>query len=122
MPYAMDHPFNIASCPTKIMDALASGRPFLATDIPEVRLYPDRIPTCSTPEEAAAALRVLLTRTAVHHVLAQVAYAATQTWAHRAREMLALLDKAGATACNAASMVSVAPSPVERLGKRVAQS
>jgi glycosyltransferase involved in cell wall biosynthesis len=122
MPYAMDHPFNMASCPTKIMDALASGRPFLATDIPEVRLYPDYIPICRTPEEAAAALRLRLTRTPVHDVLAQVAFAATQTWAHRACEMLALLDKAGETACHAASMVSAAPSLSRGLGKSVAPS
>jgi glycosyltransferase involved in cell wall biosynthesis len=97
MPYAMDHPFNIASCPTKIMDAIASGRPFLATDIPEVRLYPDHIRISRTPEEAAASLKALLAGN--HNGNRQVAYAATQTWSHRAQEFLALLDdeRVGAT-------------------------
>ena len=54
MPYSMTHPFNVASCPTKIMDALASGRPFLSTSIPEVRLYPTRIRTVTAADEAAS--------------------------------------------------------------------
>jgi teichuronic acid biosynthesis glycosyltransferase TuaH len=41
IPYRVDHPFNIASCPTKIMDYMAAGRPVVATDLPECRLYPD---------------------------------------------------------------------------------
>ncbi len=39
IPYRTDHPFNIASCPTKIMDYMASGRPVVATDLPECRLH-----------------------------------------------------------------------------------
>jgi glycosyltransferase involved in cell wall biosynthesis len=39
IPYAQDHPFNRACSPTKIMDGLGSGRPIVATAIPECRLY-----------------------------------------------------------------------------------
>lgn len=39
IPYRTDHPFNIACCPTKIMDYMAAGRPVVATDLPECRLY-----------------------------------------------------------------------------------
>ena len=39
IPYQTDHPFNIACCPTKIMDYMAAGRPVVATDLPECRLY-----------------------------------------------------------------------------------
>lgn len=93
MPYRMDHPFNIASCPTKIMDALASGRPFLATDIPEVRLYPDRIHVVRTPEEAAAGLRMLIAGAGTHDARDQIGFAAMQTWEHRAKDMLVLLHR-----------------------------
>ena len=41
IPYATDHPFNIACCPTKIMDYMAAGRPVVATDLPECRLHAD---------------------------------------------------------------------------------
>ena len=41
IPYRTDHPFNIACCPTKIMDYMAAGRPVVATDLPECRLYAD---------------------------------------------------------------------------------
>jgi glycosyltransferase involved in cell wall biosynthesis len=40
IPYRVDHPFNIACCPTKIMDYMAAGRPVVTTDLPECRLYP----------------------------------------------------------------------------------
>jgi glycosyltransferase involved in cell wall biosynthesis len=39
IPYQVDHPFNRASCPTKIMDYMAAGRPVVSTDLPECRLY-----------------------------------------------------------------------------------
>jgi len=48
IPYAVDHPFNLACCPTKVMDYMAAGRPVVSTDLPECRLYPhlfDVVPT-----------------------------------------------------------------------------
>ncbi|MFO0959963.1 MAG: glycosyltransferase [Isosphaeraceae bacterium] len=41
IPYRVDHPFNRACCPTKIMDYMATTRPVVATDLPECRLYAD---------------------------------------------------------------------------------
>ena len=43
IPYRVDHPFNVACCPTKIMDYMAAGRPVVSTDLPECRLYPHLI-------------------------------------------------------------------------------
>lgn len=39
VPYLVDHPFNRACSPTKIMDGAAATRPMVATAIPECRLY-----------------------------------------------------------------------------------
>lgn len=39
VPYDVNHPFNIACSPTKLLDAMGSGRPTVATDLPECRLY-----------------------------------------------------------------------------------
>ncbi len=39
IPYRVDHPFNVACCPTKIMDSMGSGRPILSTALPECLLY-----------------------------------------------------------------------------------
>ena len=39
IPYRVDDPFNRACSPTKIADGLGSGRPIVATAIPECRLY-----------------------------------------------------------------------------------
>lgn len=102
MPYDMGHRFNIASCPTKIMDALASGRPFVSTEIPEVRLYPDHIVVVRTPDEAASTLRMVLWGGRPHDPQAQVAYACTQTWPHRTKRLFELLDAATRAGCVAA--------------------
>lgn len=90
MPYDLAHPFNIASCPTKIMDALASGRPFVATDIPEVRGYPDRLACVTSAAEAAAALARYLSGQLRVDSVDQVTYASEHTWRHRAVDFLRL--------------------------------
>lgn len=52
IPYDIAHPFNVASCPTKIMDGLASGRPVLSTAVPECLLYPEHIAVFRSATEA----------------------------------------------------------------------
>lgn len=96
MPYNVRHPFNIAACPTKIMDALASGRPFVSTDIPEVRLYPERLHVVGTPEEAIIKLQALLKSGTGHDAQGQIEFADSQTWPHRAERFLDLLLNANA--------------------------
>ena len=92
IPYDAAHPFNVACCPTKIMDGLAAGRPILSTDLPECRLYPEWITVVTDPETAAAQiarLRVSTREPAERFRAArQVAYAATQTWGRRAGTLL----------------------------------
>jgi hypothetical protein len=73
------------------MDYLASGRPFLSTDVPECRLYPQWIQIARTPMEAAAFLR----ETAVGapgYCKSQVKFAASHTWGVRAKIMLQILS------------------------------
>lgn len=40
IPYLVDHPFNRACSPTKIMDGMGSTRPMVSTALPECLLYP----------------------------------------------------------------------------------
>ena len=86
MPYDTQHGFNIASCPTKIMDALASGRPFVSTDIPEVQLYPDRIACVKTPAEASRVLSCLLGEQSPVNASLQIEFARAHTWHNRAND------------------------------------
>jgi teichuronic acid biosynthesis glycosyltransferase TuaH len=51
IPYRVDHPFNRACNPTKIMDAMGSGRPIVATAIPECRLHSERFHVPETGDE-----------------------------------------------------------------------
>jgi teichuronic acid biosynthesis glycosyltransferase TuaH len=50
IPYRTDHPFNIASCPTKVMDYMATSRPVVTTAVPECRLYSHLFSVAETPE------------------------------------------------------------------------
>ncbi|HEY2156828.1 MAG TPA: glycosyltransferase [Isosphaeraceae bacterium] len=62
IPYLVDHPFNRVSCPTKIMDYMATGRPVVTTALPECRLYHHLFDVAETPGEFVAAVRSLVAR------------------------------------------------------------
>jgi glycosyltransferase involved in cell wall biosynthesis len=60
IPYAPDHPFNRACCPTKIADGLGSGRPIVATALPECRLYSQLFEIAEDAESFLAAVRSII--------------------------------------------------------------
>jgi glycosyltransferase involved in cell wall biosynthesis len=60
IPYRVDHPFNRACSPTKIMDAMGSGRPIVATAIPECRLHAERFHVAEDAGEFLAAVGQVL--------------------------------------------------------------
>jgi teichuronic acid biosynthesis glycosyltransferase TuaH len=60
IPYRIDHPFNRTCNPTKIMDAMGSGRPIVATAIPECRLHADRFHVVEHADAFVAAVREIL--------------------------------------------------------------
>ena len=59
IPYRADHPFNIACCPTKIMDCMGTGRPMISTDLPECRSYAHLFDVASDSEAFIGAVRSL---------------------------------------------------------------
>jgi glycosyltransferase involved in cell wall biosynthesis len=93
IPYDLAHPFNRASCPTKIMDGLASGRPVVSTAVPECRQYPEWITIADDPETTAEALRARAAPDAhdPDRARRQVEFARQHTWAHRAETFEDLL-------------------------------
>jgi len=60
IPYAQDDLFNRACSPTKIMDGLGSGRPIVATAIPECRLYAHLFDVAGDAESFLAAVQAIL--------------------------------------------------------------
>jgi glycosyltransferase involved in cell wall biosynthesis len=62
IPYFIDHPFNRACSPTKIMDAMGSGRPIVATAIPECRLHAERFHVAEDVAGFLASVRQILDR------------------------------------------------------------
>jgi hypothetical protein len=76
IPYLLDNAFNRACNPTKIMDAMGSGRPIVATAIPECRLHSERFHVVEDAGAFLGALRRILAsgsddgRAAVRHAFA----------------------------------------------------
>jgi glycosyltransferase involved in cell wall biosynthesis len=77
IPYRIDHVFNRVCNPTKIMDAMGSGRPIVATAIPECRLHSERFHVVEDTDDFIDAIRQVLDqksddgRAAVRHAFAQ---------------------------------------------------
>jgi glycosyltransferase involved in cell wall biosynthesis len=57
IPYRTDHPFNRVSCPTKVMDYMATSRPVVTTPLPECQLYQHLFEVAESPDEFIAAVR-----------------------------------------------------------------
>lgn len=88
IPYTVDHVFNQAASPTKIMDGMASGRPILSTDLPEPRLYPEWIKIVHSAEEAAAEIsEILMNPRNLKRAYLQLQFARQQTWVARAEQL-----------------------------------
>jgi glycosyltransferase involved in cell wall biosynthesis len=62
IPYRLDHPFNRACNPTKIMDAMGSGRPIVATAVPECRLHAERFDVVENADEFTKVTASILAR------------------------------------------------------------
>ncbi len=62
IPYRVDHPFNRVSCPTKVMDYMATSRPVVSTALPECRLYTHLFEVAETPEAFVDAVGRILDR------------------------------------------------------------
>jgi glycosyltransferase involved in cell wall biosynthesis len=62
IPYRMDHPFNQAACPTKVMDYMATSRPVVTTALPECALYSHLFRVAETPAAFVGAVRDVVAR------------------------------------------------------------
>ncbi|MBF2066452.1 MAG: glycosyltransferase [Calothrix sp. C42_A2020_038] len=91
IPYLVEHSFNQAACPTKIMDGIASGRPVISTAIPECRLYPEWIHIFDSVESAILLIReqlALLEKPGNYTKNSQqLEFARQHTWQNRAQTL-----------------------------------
>ena len=120
IPYRLDHPFNRACSPTKIMDAMGSGRPIVATAIPECRLHAGRFDVAEDAGEFLGAVRRILDadsddgRAAVRH-----AYAVANSCRGVGDRLLDLIDgRVGDRICRAGRpFVPESARPVKTTGR-----
>jgi glycosyltransferase involved in cell wall biosynthesis len=115
IPYRVDHPFNRACNPTKIMDAMGSGRPIVATAIPECRLHAERFHVVEDAGEFEGAVREILGQKSDDgRVDLRYAYAVANTCHGIGERLLDLID-AGSEAKRLAraASASLLPSAVD---------
>jgi len=60
IPYLVDHPFNVACSPTKIMDNMGATRPMVSTAVPECLLYTHLFDVAESHEAFVAAVGRIL--------------------------------------------------------------
>lgn len=92
IPYRVDHPFNQACCPTKLLDAMGSGRPIVATSLPECRLYEDLMDLADDAGSFGDRVASILARGSDDgRAAARHAWAADHTCGRMAERLLAAL-------------------------------
>ncbi|WP_165246074.1 glycosyltransferase [Paludisphaera soli] len=62
IPYLVDHPFNRACSPTKIMDGMGATRPMVATAVPQCRLYSELFDVAESRDAFLEAVTRILDR------------------------------------------------------------
>jgi glycosyltransferase involved in cell wall biosynthesis len=94
IPYKIDHPFNRVCNPTKIMDSMGSGRPMVASAIPECRLHAERFHVVESASEFLSSVRHILEhdsddgRAALRH-----AFARANSCRNVCEQILRLIDR-----------------------------
>jgi teichuronic acid biosynthesis glycosyltransferase TuaH len=110
IPYRIDHPFNRACNPTKIMDAMGSGRPIVATSISECRLHSERFHVVENESEFIQAVGWILEhrsddgRAALRH-----AFALANSCHEIGERILDLLEAGGASHRDPAVLAASTP-------------
>ena len=93
IPYLTDHPFNIACCPTKIMDGLAAARPIVSTALPECRLHDGLLHVAESPSDFLGAVESILANGSDDgRGAARLAWATSHTCERVADELLDQLE------------------------------
>jgi glycosyltransferase involved in cell wall biosynthesis len=114
IPYRIDHPFNRACNPTKIMDAMGSGRPIVAAAIPECKLHAERFHVVDDAEAFVGAIREILEhdsddgRSALRH-----AFALANTCRGIGERILDLIEPPARSEASAAEPKAGLPVPTE---------
>lgn len=62
IPYRVDHPFNRVCNPTKLMDSMGTGRPIVATALPECEAHAERIDVADSHAEFVTRVRAIVSR------------------------------------------------------------
>ena len=82
----------IKGFPLKLFEYLAGGKPIVAPELEELRLYDEHVRFAATPDEWIGAIERALTDTADEKRRARIALAARNSWDERCRRILELIN------------------------------
>jgi glycosyltransferase involved in cell wall biosynthesis len=91
VPYLLNE-WTLAVDPLKLLEYCAAGIPVVTTDIPEVRKYRDAVAVAGSDEAFVEEVRRAVARDRDAARRRGQALARGHTWAHRADELLAIID------------------------------
>ncbi len=95
IPYRVDHPFNRAACPTKVMDYMATTRPVVSTALPECQLYRHLFDVETSEDGFLEAVRRIVVRDGDDGLAGQRwTQARTSTWERTACRLLERFEAA----------------------------
>jgi glycosyltransferase involved in cell wall biosynthesis len=84
----------IKGFPLKLFEYLAGGKPIVAPELEELKLYDEHVHFAATPDEWIGAVEQALTDTADETQRARIALAAQNSWDERCRRILELIHSA----------------------------
>ncbi len=85
-------PLTLATNPVKVYEYLGTGKPVVATELPETQQFGDLIETAATHEAFLEAIARAMSADPAAGCAARQAFAREQTWRHRARDVVALSE------------------------------
>jgi glycosyltransferase involved in cell wall biosynthesis len=91
IPYLLNE-WTMAVDPLKLLEYCAAGIPVVTSDIPEVRKYREAVTVAASDDAFVDGVRAALAEDRAEARARGQALARAHTWAHRADELLAILD------------------------------
>lgn len=85
-------PLTLATNPVKVYEYLSAGKPVVAVDLPEMQQFGAQVQVARDAPGFIAAVAQALVPSTAEQIAQRQAFAAQQTWAHRADALMALAE------------------------------
>ncbi|WP_447096537.1 glycosyltransferase [Pseudomonas sp. CF10PS3] len=85
-------PLTLATNPVKVYEYLSAGKPVVTVDLPEMQQFGEQVQVARDTPGFIAAIAQALVPSTIEQIAQRQAFAAQQTWAHRADTLITLAE------------------------------